>query len=671
MGASPSWLEEIVANYKILVDTSALMRQNSDKFFIDTLLPLLKKYNNKLILPWVVVEELKRHKSKHPEKAPLAIQGLHILSVYKQEGVLDPRGEKTDYMPDQVFQTVMTKFKMYYNLAFITNDRDLARDLCMEYNARSVGTRKSMVVISVRRDGTAFKMAENGKMFERFHPLRPKNWGTQKLEFDEEDLAHVDNTPLNVSQIPREGDTVSTSSGRQYVLLKELAQGGEGTIYLTNDEKMVAKIYHPNKITLDVYKKIKVLVKNRDKINFSTPEFTIAWPQDVVYNSKGEFVGYIMPKVKGEPLQSTVFLPMVLKKKYPHFRRVQLVRIAINALKALDYLHSLEILMGDINAMNILVDETCHVSLIDVDSYQVGPFKCKVGRPEFTHPEKMGMRYDEYFREPKDEMFGIAILVFMILLPGKHPFAHQGGEGIIQNIQQRAFSYRISTAEDTSYENAPVGHWRFIWSHTPLHIKEILYQILTGQVEPKSFEELRKLTWKLINELEKYEHEIENGNRSNEIFPRYYYIPDNIPKVRLRCPKCGHYFEITQEYYDAIKHKDEILCPYCFKIHQIRRTYSKTLSSIHYSQPTLNKQVSSTKSGKKKMYSPAHKPKPITRAKKSKPPTTANVDISFSTVAIIGIALLFLFLMIISPALALLLVVLVAITLFLVALSQR
>jgi len=314
--------------------------------------------------------------------------------------------------------------------------------------------------------------------------------------------------------------------------------------------------------------------------------------------------------------------------------------------------------------MNILIDETCHVSLIDVDSYQFGPFKCKVGRPEFTHPEKIGMRYDEYFREPKDEMFGMAILVFMILLPGKHPFAHQGGEDIIKNIQQRAFSYRVSTAEETSYENAPIGPWRFVWSHTPLRIKEILYKILTGQIESNSFEELRRLTRRLIRELKKYLYEIENGKRSNEIFPRYYYIPDNIPKVQLYCPKCGHYFEIAQEYYESIKHRDEILCPYCFKIHQIRRAHSRTLSPRHYSQLTLNKQVSSTKSGRQKRYSTPHTPKPIPRTKKSRAPIT-NIGISPSAIAIIGISLLFLFLMAISPALALLLVVLIALLLLL------
>ena len=670
MDATYNWLKEITANYKILVDTSALMQQNSDKFFLEVLLPLLKRYDNKLILPWVVVKELEKHK-KNPEKAALAIQGLKILLEYEKEELLEKRGEKTDYIPDQVFQVVLTKFKVYHNLAFITNDRNLARDLCIEHNAVSVGTRKSMVIISVRRDGTAFKLAENGTMLERLSP-RPKQRHNQRLEFESEDTTHIDNIPVNITTIPKEGDKVYTPSGQQYILLKELAKGGEGTIYLIDNEGMVAKIYHPDKLTVDIYKKIEIMVKNKDKIDVSVSHFSIAWPQEVIYNSKGEFVGYIMPKVNGAPLQKTVFLPMILKKKYPHFQRVHLIRIAINVLEALDYLHSFGILMGDINAMNILIDEKCHVSLIDVDSYQFGPFRCKVGRPEFTHPEKIGMRYDEYFREPKDEMFEMAILVFMTLLPGKHPFAHQGGEGIINNIQQRAFSYRVSTAEGTSYENAPIGPWRFIWSHVPLSLKDLLYKILTGQIEPKSFEELQEMTRKLLRELRRYAHEIESGKRSNEIFPRYYYIPDNIPKVQLRCHKCGHYFEITQEYYESIKHRNEILCPACFKLHQLQINQSRALPPRHYSRSTRHSP--STGATRQRRYSTSPRTLKATSSRGgSKQAVTIKpgLDTPRTAILIIGGVLIFLFLLLISPVLAFLLLLLVLFVIVSIQLSQK
>jgi len=298
-----------------------------------------------------------------------------------------------------------------------------------------------------------------------------------------------------------------------------------------------------------------------------------------LFNSKREFVGYLMPRAQGEPLQKIIFLPKNLEEKWPHFKRVHLVRTAINVLEALDYLHSFKVLMGDINANNILVDENCHVYLIDVDSYQVGPYKCEVGRPEYTHPDRLGKRYEEFMREPRDELFGIGILVFMILLPGKHPFSHQGGKGnIIDNIKSRIFPYRVSTVEKTSYENAPIGPWRFMWSHLPRNIKDILHNIFKGNVEPKTYEELIRIVQDLIYKLKRYEKEILAGKRSNELSPRYFYIPDYIPKVELNCSKCGEYFEITYDYYESIKHRRDILCPYCFKIRQM--TFSSPIQSV-------------------------------------------------------------------------------------------
>jgi len=310
--------------------------------------------------------------------------------------------------------------------------------------------------------------------------------------------------------------------------------------------------------------------------------------------------------------------------------------------------------MGDINAMNILVDVNGHISLIDVDSYQFKPFKCKVGRPEFTHPDKIGKRYEEYFREPKDELFGIAILVFMILLPGKHPFARLGGESIIDNIKQRDFPYRISTAEGSSYANAPIGPWRFIWSHIPLAIKQILYETLVGHSEPKNLGELQRITLNLIQKLKGYAHEIKNGKRSNEIFPGYYYIPDHIPKVSLKCSKCGRYFEITQEYYESIKHRTEKLCPSCLKLQQLRKTHQKVLSSIFHSSALSRKRIINARKTKRRSSFPR-----TTTIKRSRRSSTKRRDAG-KTIQIVLI-LVSLFLLIFSPVLALFILILLAI----------
>ena len=608
-------LEDIVKNYSLIVDTSALMWPDSEKFFIETLLPLLKKYGKKLFVPEVVITEL--DKLIHdPEKRKDAERAIRIIYKFREENIYSKKREETDVIPDQVFQMILSKFKLHHNLAFITNDKKLAEDLCTIYNTESVKTDRSMVVISITKDGGASIIAKNGNLY--VSRADPPVWMSETIQELDFDIGNYEDL-ITVTIVPEKGDVVYSTYGNPYTLVDEIGRGCEGKVYLTNDPSYVAKIFNKDKINTKLYEKLRIMVKNKDKILTSTENFSIAWPQELLFNSKGEFVGYLMPRAQGEPLQKIIFLPKNLEERRPHFKRVHLVRTAINVLEALSYLHSFKVLMGDINANNILVDENCHVSLIDVDSYQVGPYKCEVGRPEFTHPDRLGMRYEEFMREPKDELFGIGILVFMILLPGRHPFSHQGGEGnIIDNIKSRIFPYRVSTVEETSYENAPIGPWRFIWSHIPLYLKEDLYNILRGHVEPKTYEELIRIVQGLIYKLKRYEKEILSGKRSNELFPRYFYIPKQFQKVQLKCSKCGKYFEIAYEYYESIKHRNDILCPYCFKIRQMTSSPAtqpaKTAVAVTSNKLTAVTKLSTISSAVK-----GHKTATTTSAPKSKP----------------------------------------------------
>ena len=80
------------------------------------------------------------------------------------------------------------------------------------------------------------------------------------------------------------------------------------------------------------------------------------------------------------------------------------------------------------NHSNILVSETAMATLVDTDSFQVrdlhGKFyRCPVGTKEFTPREMQGKRFSDIDRGPEQDLFGLGVLIFQLLMEGTHPFA--------------------------------------------------------------------------------------------------------------------------------------------------------------------------------------------------------------------------------------------------------
>ena len=117
----------------------------------------------------------------------------------------------------------------------------------------------------------------------------------------------------------------------------------------------------------------------------------------------------------------------------PQFDRRYLLRTARNLAAALSALHSSGYVAGDLNESNVLVTPTALVTLIDTDSFQVredrewksGASLCPVGKPEYTPPELQGKPLSEVMRLPDHDAFGLAVLIFQLLMEGSHPFRAQ------------------------------------------------------------------------------------------------------------------------------------------------------------------------------------------------------------------------------------------------------
>lgn len=251
-----------------------------------------------------------------------------------------------------------------------------------------------------------------------------------------------------------------------YVLGELMGDGGEGEIYaVSNAPERAAKIYKPDRD--DNAKKLPTMERMIPAFDGEiTGHPHLAWPEQVIQDRKKNLpAGFTMPRVNTNRTMTIgqFFIPSVRRQKLQAMNLmldgIQIQQTKWNIIKNLSktvaWVHEQGHLIGDINERNILVDpERGNVSIVDCDSFQIRDqtnrtiYRCRVGRPEYTAPEllrQMGskcnirqcpggpdrheMGYPCVNRNQEHDKFGIAVVVFQLLMDGSHPYDCRIDEG--------------------------------------------------------------------------------------------------------------------------------------------------------------------------------------------------------------------------------------------------
>ena len=285
---------------------------------------------------------------------------------------------------------------------------------------------------------------------------------------------------ISVKQNIQEGSILTTTSGKNITLRKELGKGLEGATYALDDSKSVCKIYFDDKLTQGRKQKLDLLLTRK------VPDTQICYPQEAVYDSSGTFRGFTMPKAGGRKLGCHLFHPAFIMNQ-TQWNRIHSTQLALKILDKIRYLHRLNILVGDINSSNILIEDENTVYFVDCDSYQVEGFPCPAGTPAFTAPELIdrcpGNRYENALRTMEEELFAVAVLLFQIFIPGKHPYGHIGGESVADNIKRGHFPYALGERRS---DKVPEGYYKYAWSHLSRPMKEAFNQCFHVEERGKS-----------------------------------------------------------------------------------------------------------------------------------------------------------------------------------------
>lgn len=216
-----------------------------------------------------------------------------------------------------------------------------------------------------------------------------------------------------------------TDKGRVY----EIDRWLDSEIIGTNakiDDRVMAVIMPANRRNESYAKRIRAL------IDTSAADGTgglLAFPTEILYDEKRNFVGYLRQNVGGKDLDLHMILIDSLRQDFSWENRI---RLAINLSAAVNNAHSLGIVIVDLAGSFMKWDDTGRITLLECDRFQItDPNDKKRIYPhtllhfpkEYIAPE-MQVNFDSPDRlyTKESDYFSLAVIIYQLLAYTDHPF---------------------------------------------------------------------------------------------------------------------------------------------------------------------------------------------------------------------------------------------------------
>ena len=270
-----------------------------------------------------------------------------------------------------------------------------------------------------------------------------------------------------------EGAAVQGRSGMTYTLGRQFGSSGTGdAVFEIPGQNLAAKIYRDASAYLE--QKITYMadhpVGNLEDTN-GQPVVMLSWPKDVLYDGKGRFAGYIMPRNQGGVELSHVAHgcdSADAQALLPGYSRVYNVIAALNLSRAVAHLHANHCVAGDLGK-NILVGPGGSVIIAGNDRFDLTDpatgthFKCSYGSGEYLAPElqNVDLGSDRAVFTEESDRFSLAVHIFRLLMNDYHPFVGQipGSQSSLAVSQQteNIFMGRCPYVQDYIDLQIPAG----------------------------------------------------------------------------------------------------------------------------------------------------------------------------------------------------------------------
>lgn len=224
-----------------------------------------------------------------------------------------------------------------------------------------------------------------------------------------------------------------TGEAIELALDSRLPAGGEARLLaVAGRPELVAKIYRaaPDEPRA---RKLGAMVEGQGRApNAPGTHPAVAWPIDVLCAAQSRAVGVLLPRITGAVRLDACSHPATRKRLLPFWSYAHLVGTARNLAAAVEAVHARGHVIGDITPANALVLPDGRVTLVDTDSYQIRDlrtgetFPCPVGTDGYLAPREQRLltagTLGALTRTPQDDLYGLAVLVWQLLMLGSHPF---------------------------------------------------------------------------------------------------------------------------------------------------------------------------------------------------------------------------------------------------------
>lgn len=371
----------------------------------------------------------------------------------------------------------------------------------------------------------------------RRHDTRPRNYGSENRIGSfrlSKEMVQIQKKSYSGVAVPIKGKAVYDSKGHTILLGDEFISNQQSITYQTNLDGFQAKIYQKEWLFLSYHE---------DKLNrmleIPMDKEGICWPVDKLYNERKEFVGALIPAAEGYQLKQDVMSQAGIEAHFPQWDRWSLTHVARVILEKIVYLQERNVIFGIINPSAIFVKDVNHVFFTEMDSLQIEGFPILSFEGVMQPPELQGAGQEIRLYTKEQDDYEIALLTFMLLMPGKFPYNKGKNKTISDSIKSMSFAFRYGGKKNVEHgAREYYGLWRFVWSHLGDELKSAFYNTFQGGQrfsEPSDRRDAR--FW--LKKIARLEDELIDpyDKESLKIFPRTFKRYSGTQTIK--CNKCG------------------------------------------------------------------------------------------------------------------------------------